>query len=160
MLHRSWDAGMVRGIHSYSFYSFSKIMMIKLELSVFKTCGISLTSAVLNIIWVDFTSGCIITIHTWCVFFGKTQRNIHTLVLRSWLCSLLVSVAAYGKLLLEDDGSLSLSLSLSPNQEKGMQVWMDDIESAGERFPPDSSSNSADPLMMVKRQNTCNQSIF
>lgn len=29
-----------------------------------------------------------------------------------------------------------------------MQVGMDVIESAGEMFPPDSSSNSADPLTM------------
>lgn len=29
-----------------------------------------------------------------------------------------------------------------------MQVGMDVIESAGEMFPPDSSSNSADPLPM------------
>lgn len=62
------------------------------------------------------------------------------------LCSLLVSVAVYGKLLLEDDGSLSLSRSLSPNQEKGIQVGMEVRDSAGDRFPPDSSSNSADPL--------------
>lgn len=151
---------MVRGIDSYSFISFSKIITMKSEFSFPKTCRTSFTSAALNLICVDFTSGYIITIHTWCVLFGKTQRNIHTLVLRSWLCSLPVSVAAYGKLLLEDDGSLSLSLSLSPNQEKGMQVWMDDIDSAGERFPPDSSSNSADPLMVEKTQNTCNQSIF
>lgn len=75
-----------------------------------------------------------------------------TLFLRSWLCSLLVSVAAYGRLLLEEDGSLSrsrsrsLSRSLSPNQEKGMQVGMDVMDSAGLTLPPDSSSNSADPL--------------
>lgn len=99
---------------------------------------------------VKYNLDCIITIGTWCVFFGR--RSVPTLVLRSWFCSLLLSVVAWGKLLLEDDGSLSLSLSLSPNQEKGMQVWMDDIDSAGERFPPDSSSNSADPLMMTKTE--------
>lgn len=68
--------------------------------------------------------------------------------LRSWLCSLLVSVAAYGRLLLDEDGSLSRSRSrsLSPNQEKGMQVGMDVMDSAGLTLPPDSSSNSADPL--------------
>lgn len=85
-----------------------------------------------------------------CIFciFTLNLKNLHTLFLRSWLCSLLVSVVAYGRLLLEDEGSLSLSLSfsLSPNQEKGMQVGMEVIESAGDRFPPDSSSNSADPL--------------
>lgn len=58
-------------------------------------------------------------------------------------------MAAYGRLLLEDEGSLSLSLS--PNQEKGMQVGMDVMESAGERFPPDSSRISADPLGIGER---------
>lgn len=77
--------------------------------------------------------------------------KLHTLFLRSWLCSLLVSVAVYGRLLLEEDGSLSLSRSLSPNQEKGIQVGMEVIESAGDRFPPDSSSNSADPLGIEER---------
>lgn len=75
--------------------------------------------------------------------------NVLTLFLRSWLCSLLVSVAAYGRLLLEEDGSRSRSRSrsLSPNQEKGMQVGTDVMDSAGLTFPPDSSSNSADPLI-------------
>ncbi|TNN58977.1 hypothetical protein EYF80_030801 [Liparis tanakae] len=76
------------------------------------------------------------------------HTKLRTLFLRSWLCSLLVSLATYGRLLLEDEGSRSRSrsLSLSPNQEKGMQVGMEVIDSAGDRFPPDSSSNSADPL--------------
>lgn len=82
------------------------------------------------------------------------HRKVPTLFLRSWLCSLLVSVAAYGRLLLEEEGSRSLSLSLSPNQEKGMQVGMEVIESAGDRFPPDSSSSSADPLGVGEREDS------
>lgn len=43
-----------------------------------------------------------------------------------------------------------------------MQVGMDVIDSAGERFPPDSSSNSADPLKMeiiqLTRNHTANPS--
>lgn len=84
------------------------------------------------------------------IFFHIKVEEV-TLFLRSWLCSLLVSVAVNGRLLLEDEGSLSLSLSLSPNQEKGIHVGMEVIESAGDRFPPDSSSNSADPLGSAER---------
>lgn len=41
-----------------------------------------------------------------------------------------------------------------------MQVGMDVIDSAGETFPPDSSSNSADPLKMeiTHRKHTTNPS--
>jgi len=45
-----------------------------------------------------------------------------------------------------DGNNVFSNASLSPNQEKGIQVGMEVIESAGDRFPPDSSSNSADPL--------------
>lgn len=69
-----------------------------------------------------------------------------TLFLRSWLCSLLVSVAAYGRLLLVDEGSLSLS----PNQEKGIHVGIEVMDSEGDRFPPDSSRSSAEPLGIKK----------
>lgn len=82
-------------------------------------------------------------------------QELHTLFLRSWLCSLPVSLAAYARLLLEEEGSLSRSLSLSPNQEKGIQVGMEVIDSAGDRFPPDSSSNSAEPLV-IKEKFKCN----
>lgn len=78
------------------------------------------------------------------IYINKFTKQLSTLVLRSWLCSLLVSFAAYGRLLLDEDGSLSLSLS--PNQEKGIQVGTEVMDSAGDRFPPDSSSNSAEPL--------------
>lgn len=61
----------------------------------------------------------------------------------------------YGRLLLEDDGSLSRSLS--PNQEKGIQVGMDVIDSAGDRFPPDSSSKSADPLSVRNSEFSYNE---
>lgn len=79
-------------------------------------------------------------------------EDLRTLFLRSWFCSLLGSVAVYGRLLLLEDGpSLSLSFSLSPNQEKGKHVGMAVIDSAGDKFPPDSSSNSADPLIMTEK---------
>lgn len=89
-----------------------------------------------------------------CFFFtsfdGVSCVRVLTLFLRSWLCSLLVSVAAYGRLLLEDEGSLSLSRSLSPNQEKGIQVGIEVMDSEGDRFPPDSSRSSAEPLGIKK----------
>lgn len=75
-----------------------------------------------------------------------SQREVViTLFLELWLCSL-ASALVCGRLLDEDDGSRSLSLSFSPNQEKGMQVGMEVMDSEGETWTPDSSSNSAEPL--------------
>lgn len=74
------------------------------------------------------------------------EESACTLFLPS--CCSMGSAAVWGRLLVEDEGSLSLSLSLSLNHEKGMQVGMDAKDSEGEMFGPDSSSSSAEPLDM------------
>lgn len=113
-----------------------------------------LKSELTHFCWISISSGEETDVLHTLLKDEHTKHNISedscTLFLRSWFCSPLGSLAVYGRLqlLLEDGPSLSLSFSLSPNQEKGMHVGMAVIDSAGDKFPPDSSSNSADPLII------------